>query len=75
MFLNLISRTARTVPIFFNTGNHEHNSKDDLDLFYGSFEQYGKDKKLAVGLNLGPLYLIGFDPYEVLYSSKSSLRT
>jgi hypothetical protein len=33
---------------------------------------YGKEKKLANSLSLGPLFLIGFDPYEVLYKNKSN---
>jgi hypothetical protein len=40
-------------------------------LFYGTFEQYGKDKKYATGLNLGNLYLVGFDPYDVVYKNKN----
>lgn len=32
---------------------------------------YGKDKKLANSLNLGPLFLIGFDPYETVYKTNS----
>lgn len=72
-FLNMLSETARYIPVFINTGNHEHNSEDALKLFYGSFEMYGKEKKLANSLSLGPLFLIGFDPYEVLYKPKSSV--
>jgi DNA repair exonuclease SbcCD nuclease subunit len=36
-FLNLLSRVARYIPVFINTGNHEHNSKDALKLFYNTF--------------------------------------
>lgn len=32
---------------------------------------YGKEKKLANSINLGPLFLIGFDPYETIYKTKS----
>jgi hypothetical protein len=71
-FLNMLSRFSRYAPVFMNTGNHEHNSDDALTLFYNSFEMYGKEKKLANSLNLGPLFLIGFDPYEVLYKNKSN---
>ncbi len=71
-FLNMLSRFSRYVPVFMNTGNHEHNSDDALKLFYNSFEMYGKEKKLANSLSLGPLFLIGFDPYEVLYKNKST---
>ena len=73
-FLNMLSRTSRYIPVFINTGNHEHNSEDALKLFYNSFEMYGKDKKLANSLNLGPLFLIGFDPYEVLYKTESTIN-
>ncbi len=66
-FLKMLSRFARYMPVFLNTGNHEHNSEDTLKLFYNTFELYGKDKKLANSINLGPLFLIGFDPYETLY--------
>lgn len=67
-FLKMVSRSARYVPVFFNTGNHEHNTIDTLNLFYNTFEFYGKNKKLANSINLGPLFLIGFDPYEALYA-------
>jgi DNA repair exonuclease SbcCD nuclease subunit len=66
--LNLISRQCRYIPIFLNTGNHEHHSTDDLKFFYNTFEQYDKNTKLATGLSIGNLYLIGFDPYKTLYS-------
>jgi metallophosphoesterase superfamily enzyme len=36
-FITLLSWFARYVPVFLNTGNHEHNSEDDLKLFYGTF--------------------------------------
>ena len=32
---------------------------------------YGKEKKLANSINLGPLFLIGFDPYETIYKTKT----
>mgnify|MGYP000866513177 CR=1 FL=1 len=35
---------------------------------------YGKEKKLANSINLGPLFLIGFDPYETIYKTKSSFN-
>lgn len=66
-FLNILSRVGKHVPVFLNTGNHEHISEDDMKIFYFTFEQYGKEKNLATGLSLGPLYLIGFDPYEIVY--------
>lgn len=70
-FLLMLSRNARYIPVFFNTGNHEHNSEDALKIFYKSFEMYGKEKKLANSINLGPLFLIGFDPYETIYKPKT----
>lgn len=69
LFLLMLSRNARYIPVFLNTGNHEHNSEDCLKLFYNTFELYGKEKKLANSINLGPLFLIGFDPYETLYKT------
>ena len=41
-FLKMLSQVARYVPVFLNTGNHEHNTEDALELFYNSFEMYGK---------------------------------
>jgi len=34
---------------------------------------YGKQKKLANSLSLGPLFLIGFDPYETVYKTNTSV--
>jgi hypothetical protein len=39
-----------------------------MKLFYGTFQSFGQDTKLASGLNMGPFFFIGFDPYEVLYT-------
>lgn len=36
-FVNMLSRIARYVPAYFNTGNHEHLSDDDLKIFYFAF--------------------------------------
>ena len=36
-FLNMLSRTARYVPAYFNTGNHEHLTDDGLAIFYFAF--------------------------------------
>jgi len=69
-FMNILSRIARYLPVFINAGNHEHLSDEDLNIFYFTFEQYGMDQKLAAGLNLGPIYLVGFDPYDNLYFQK-----
>jgi hypothetical protein len=67
----MLSRTAQYVPVFMNTGNHEHNSDDDMKIYTFTFEQYGKDKSMAVGLSLGSIYFIGFDPYESLYLNRA----
>ncbi len=71
VFLNMLSRTAQYIPVFMITGNHEHNSEDDMKLYTFTFEQYGKDKTMAVGLSLGQMFLIGFDPYQSLYLNKA----
>jgi len=49
-------------------GNHERNTKDANLLFTKSFELYDVDKNLATGIAFGPLYLIPFDPYAVIYN-------
>ena len=36
-FLNLLSRTSRYMPSYFNTGNHEHLTDDGLKIFYFAF--------------------------------------
>lgn len=36
-FLNMLSRTARYLPAYFNTGNHEHLTDDGLEIFYFAF--------------------------------------
>ena len=69
-FLNLVSRIGRFVPFFYVTGNHEHNSKNNLLLYYNTFEQYGMDTKLTTAMNFGSVYMVAFDPYETVYSSK-----
>ena len=62
-FLNIFSRICKYIPCFVTTGNHEHNSADDMKLFYGTFQSFGQDTQLASGLNMGPFFLIVFDPY------------
>jgi hypothetical protein len=49
-------------------GNHERNTKDANLLFTKSFELYDVDKNLATGIAFGPLYLIPFDPYAIIYN-------
>lgn len=73
-FLNILSRQARYVPVFINTGNHEHNSEDDLKLFYNTFEHYGKESKLANSLSFGSIFLVGFDPYETIYGKNNPVN-
>ena len=49
------------------TGNHEYNTQDNWKLFAESLELYQLDTELAVGLNLGAMHLLTFDPYNLLY--------
>lgn len=35
--LALISRVGKHVPVFINTGNHEHNEQDVIDIFHFAF--------------------------------------
>jgi hypothetical protein len=50
-------------------------------LFNSSFKIYGLDKKLATGLSFGSLFLVPFDPFNIIYgyteplSSLEALRT
>ena len=56
-----------SLPIITVTGNHEYNTKDNWQLFTSSLELYGLDTELAVGINFGSLYLVAFDPYNLVY--------
>jgi hypothetical protein len=63
----MIGRTAASIPIIQITGNHEYNTPDNYELFVKSFELYNLDKDYASGLHLGSLYLLAFDPYNLIY--------
>lgn len=41
----MLTQKARYIPTYFNTGNHEHYSQEDMDIFQFAFEQYGQDKR------------------------------
>lgn len=69
-FLVMLSHTAVSVPIIIATGNHEYNTADNYALFVNSFQLYGLDTTLATGLQLGSIYLLAFDPYQVLFNKK-----
>jgi hypothetical protein len=69
-FMVMLSQTARSVPVIMVTGNHEYNTDDNLKLFQASFQLYGLDTNLASHLELGPLYLLPFDPFQILLGKK-----
>ena len=68
----MLANSSASIPIIMITGNHEYNTKDNWSLYNESFELNGLDSGLAVGLNLGSLYLVAFDPYSLLYAAKGS---
>ena len=45
------------------TGNREYNTQDNYLLFQNSFQVYQLDTLFAVGLNLGALNILAFDPF------------
>lgn len=71
-FLVMLSKLAADTPILMITGNHEYNTQDNWQLYISSFEVYGLNTDMAVGLNLGPLHLVPFDPYSLLYAKKAT---
>lgn len=52
------------------TGNHEYNTVDNYQLFQASFQLYNLDIDLATHLELGSLYLLPFDPFQILLGKK-----
>jgi hypothetical protein len=66
----MLADVAKRVPVIIATGNHEYNTDDNFKLFQSSFELYNLDTELATYLEIGPLYLLPFDPYQILYGKK-----
>jgi predicted MPP superfamily phosphohydrolase len=71
LFLNMLSDVAADLPVIFVTGNHEQNTEHNWKLFTESFQLYGLDTEKAVGISLGSLYLVPFDPYQLIYEEVS----
>ena len=74
-FLFLLEEVSYKTPIIHVPGNHERKTPDAALLFNSSFKIYGLDKKLATGLSLGSLFILPFDPYNVIYGYTEPLST
>lgn len=66
-FLLLLEEFSTKIPMVHIPGNHERKTHDAALLFNSSFKIYGLDKTLSTGLSLGSVYLIPFDPYNIIY--------
>lgn len=69
-FMVMLSEVAKSVPVIMVTGNHEYNTDDNYKLFQASFQMYGLDTNLATTIELGPLSLLPFDPFQILLGKK-----
>lgn len=74
-FLFLLEQVSYKTPIIHVPGNHERRTPDAALLFNSSFKIYGLDKKLATGLSLGSLFILPFDPYNVIYGYTEPLSS
>jgi 3',5'-cyclic AMP phosphodiesterase CpdA len=74
-FLNLLEHVSARTPIIHVPGNHERRTPDAALLFNSSFKVYGLDKKLATGLSIGSLFVLPFDPYNVIYGYSEPLSS
>jgi len=80
-FLLTLEQVSNKIPIVHVPGNHERRTPDAALLFNTSFKVYGLDIKLATGLSLGSIFLLPFDPYNIIYgynepfSSLAALKT
>ena len=63
----MFEEIASVTPTIHAPGNHEHYTDDDELLFRTSFKTYGVEEDRAVGIYLGNLFLIPFDPYYEVY--------
>lgn len=69
-FLVMLSSIAKSIPVIMVTGNHEYNTEDNYKLFQASFQMYNLDTELATHIELGPLSLLPFDPFQILLGKK-----
>lgn len=66
-FLIMLSQISSVWPCIFNTGNHEHYTKDDFMLFTSSFQLYNLNSQNVTMLDLGSFTLVLIDPFQILY--------
>lgn len=80
-FLQLLEIVSAKTPIIHVPGNHERRTPDAALLFNNTFKIYGLEKTLATGLSFGSLFIVPFDPFNVIYgynepiSSLAALKT
>jgi hypothetical protein len=66
-FIVELADTVVDIPIVLVTGNHEYNTPDNWQLYVKSFSLYGLDSDKVAALSLGSIYMVAFDPYDLLY--------